>query len=214
MHNVVIIGSTPAVYTAALYAATANLSPLLVITANEEDDIDYSRIIGLPNMTRDKFRNLMIQQLKKFNVTIINSNVDNGTTNCLNNAYNTDSSADYVNKTMPTDNGTDQWCIDAKMDRISICYTKKDSKDGNCDVYTTVITKDSNEIMNMDANSTINKVVMVNGQCVLSLIVDEQYSIRGSNVFVCKRSQEAIISIGEGCKAAMDCGRYLSSDCN
>ncbi|ELQ76899.1 Thioredoxin reductase [Trachipleistophora hominis] len=70
MHRVIIIGSSPAAYTAALYTATANNKPLLFIPPVTYNVRNYERIVGLPDMTEEKFGCLMRAQLERFGVEI------------------------------------------------------------------------------------------------------------------------------------------------
>ncbi|ELA47333.1 hypothetical protein VCUG_01217 [Vavraia culicis subsp. floridensis] len=166
MHKVIIIGSSPAAYTAALYTATANHKPVLLMPSVTYNIRNYEKIAGLPGMTKDKFGCLMRAQLERFGVEM-----------------RVVESVEVV-----TGNGVDD---EGKVDEDGV---------------------DAYGVDEVENEQRINdKVLRVNGEKCLALIIDHDIGVNMHSVFTCG-GDEAIIAIGSGCMAAIKCNEYIEGN--
>lgn len=167
MKKVIIVGSTPAAYNAALYTATANNHPTLIISrqnekGNSKKVKNYDRIAGLPGMTEKKFRSLMVEQLKRFGVEIVEEDV-----------------------------------VEIKKKVISASTPPEDCIESHDEVLP-------------KGNIGTRSIHVVNDRECFALICDYEIE-KEENVFLCG-GEEAIVSLGSGCMAAMDCNNYIETN--
>ncbi|KRH94163.1 Thioredoxin reductase [Pseudoloma neurophilia] len=70
-HPVIFLGSSPSILTAVLYTKTANNNPKLVLLPHNDFNYkNYQLIVGLPDCSKEKFRNDTLKQLERFDVEI------------------------------------------------------------------------------------------------------------------------------------------------
>lgn len=185
-HPIICLGSSPAVLTATLYAATANQQPLL-LHCHSPSFKNYHKIIGV-GYEQEEFEQNLLQQLKKFNVEIKNIEICD------------DSFSKYQEKDTLT----------------NICLGSPDDSPINNDETSTNSCNNSIDPLKI---SHVDSLFYIYGYTCHVLITDwHNYKlsifdgVRNRNVpvlVVDKKIGEAVLSIAEGCRTAMEANWFL-----